>query len=75
MSFVEDDTCIRCGKRLDHAKSVLLELNMRTGLYCTGGVPPDDSQGCFEFGADCAKAILKNGGELVRVGRAARAFA
>ena len=75
MSYTEDDTCIRCGKLLDHTKSVWLELNMRTGLYCDGGVPDADSQGGFEFGAACARAIIKNGGELVRVGRAACAAA
>lgn len=60
--FREDDTCIRCGKRLDHSKSVWLELNCATGLYCEEAtVPTADSQGCFEFGADCARLILKNG--------------
>lgn len=69
----EDDTCIRCGKRLDHSKSVWLELNCATSLYCEAGkVPADDSQGGFEFGADCARAVLKNGGKMVRIGRAAR---
>jgi hypothetical protein len=69
----EDDACIRCGKRIDHNKSAWLELSCATGLYCEpGSVPEDDSQGGFEFGADCARAILKNGGKLVYVGRAAR---
>lgn len=70
--ITEEDTCIRCAKRLDHSNSVWLELNCRTGLYCVGGVPEADSQGSFEFGAACARAILMNGGEMVRVGRAAR---
>lgn len=75
MAFIhEDDTCIRCGKRLDHDKSVWLELSFRTGLYAES-VPVEESQGGFEFGADCARAILKNGGEMVRIGRAARANA
>lgn len=74
--FIEDDTCGRCGKKLDHAKSAWLELNSHTGLYCVAGTVPEvESQGCFEFGADCARAILKNGGDLVYVGRAARQHA
>jgi hypothetical protein len=73
MSFLEDDACIRCGKKLDHDKSNWLELNHATSLYCEPGkVPAEESQGGFEFGAACAKAILKNGGKLVRTGRAAR---
>lgn len=69
----DDDCCLRCGKRLDHNKSTWLELNQFTGLYCEPGtVPENESQGEFEFGPDCAKAILKNGGNLVLVGRAAR---
>lgn len=71
--ITEDDACQRCGKPLDHANSTWLELNMRTGLYCSSGtVPEEDSQGGFEFGASCARAILKNGGKMVHVGRAAR---
>lgn len=68
----EPNTCGRCGKKLDHSKSEWLELSNATGLYCTGGLPDDESQGCFEFGADCAAAILKNSGKLELVGRAAR---
>ena len=73
MSFFADDTCLRCGKKIDHVQSAWLELNNRTGLYCAPGtVPADDSQGGFEFGSSCAKAILKNGGEMVTVGIAKR---
>jgi hypothetical protein len=73
VAYFEDDCCLRCGRRLDHSKSVWLELNSHTGLYCEAGtVAENESQGGFEFGADCAAAILANGGKLVEVGRAAR---
>lgn len=69
----EDDACIRCGKKLDHGKSLWLELNFTTGLYCVEGtVPGNESQGGFEFGAACGKAILRNGGKCIRIGRALR---
>lgn len=67
----ENDTCIRCGRRIDHSTSKWLELSFKTSLYAES-VPADESQGGFEFGADCARAILKNGGKMVHVGRAAR---
>lgn len=67
----EDDTCMRCGKHLDHNKSVWLELSFKTGLFAEN-VAPDESQGSFEFGANCVRAILGNSGKMVRVGRAAR---
>lgn len=63
--------CLRCQKPLDHAKSTWLELSFKTGLYAES-VPAEESQGSFEFGSACAKAILKNGGNMVCVGVAAR---
>jgi len=57
------DTCERCGKPLDHSRSVWLELSFRSGRYAES-VPPEESQGFFEFGADCARAILKNNGNM-----------
>ena len=64
-NFYEDDTCLRCGKPIDHSKSVWLERHNKKGIYCKPGIIPEKhSQGQFEFGADCAKAILKNGGVL-----------
>lgn len=71
--YYNEGDCLRCGKALGRQKSVWLELNCTTGLYCEEGtIPRNDSQGSFEFGAACARAILKNGGELVYVGRAAK---
>jgi len=69
--ITENDTCMRCGKSLNHEASTWLELSFRTGLYAES-VPAEESQGGFEFGSDCARAILKNGGKLTLVGRAAR---
>lgn len=63
-----DFYCIRCGEKLDPKKMVWLELNQVTGRYHKPGeVPEDKSQGAFEFGAACARRVLKNGGRLVRV--------
>jgi hypothetical protein len=43
---------------------VSLELNFNTSLYSKPGeVPEDESQGCFDFGAACARRVLKQGGE------------
>lgn len=70
--ITQDDTCLRCGKPLDHSNSRWLELNRWTGLYCDGEVPKDASQGLFEFGPACARAILRNGGIMVQIGTAAR---
>jgi hypothetical protein len=57
--FLKDGHCCRCAKRLDPTTAVMLELNFRTGLWAEGGtVPEDESQGGFDFGPDCAKAIV-----------------
>ena len=64
--------CGRCGERLNKRKAVWLELDGRTNIYypvSLGSRP--DSQGCFEFGVDCARAVLANGGRNVRIGRLA----
>ncbi len=51
--------CIRCGKGLDPARQVMLELDQRIDEYHDfGGVPENSSQGWFEFGPDCA-AVLR----------------
>lgn len=48
--------CQCCGRRLNPATQVDLELDQRVGEYHDfGGVPESDSQGWFEFGAACAK--------------------
>ena len=68
-----DGTCPRCARPIERDRAVMLELNAVTGLYCEPGtVPEAESQGGFDFGADCAKAVLKNKGRLVRVGLARR---
>jgi hypothetical protein len=70
--FIKDGHCPRCAKRINPAKAKWLEQNNCTGMFVEPGtVPADESQGWFEFGADCARAILKNGGKLVCVGAAA----
>jgi hypothetical protein len=54
-----DRTCARCGKR--HLGAfVWLELNTVTGTYHEPGtVPPEQSQGLFPFGGQCAKQAIK----------------
>ena len=53
-------TCCRCGKPIK-GQPVMLELDRRTGEYHDfGGVDEDDSQGCFEFGPDCAVIARMN---------------
>jgi hypothetical protein len=48
--------CECCGRELDPAKKVELELDQRIGEHHDfGGVPEDLSQGWFDFGPDCAK--------------------
>lgn len=65
-----DHFCERCAQPLDPAKSVWLELNCITGLFSKPGtVPEEESQGGFEFGPDCAKAVLKAGGKMRRINR------
>jgi hypothetical protein len=47
--------CECCGKKLDDAKIVWLELDTRTDEYTSDAVPEEYSQGAFPFGAGCAK--------------------
>jgi hypothetical protein len=61
----QDDTiyCQRCGRVLNPNEAKWLELNFVTNLYAEpGSVPPDQSQGGFSFGKDCATKVLSNGG-------------
>lgn len=59
-----DRRCERCFQRLDPAKAVELELDQGTGLYHRPGQLPEgaESQGMFDFGAACARRVLRNGG-------------
>ena len=61
--------CERCGEKLNPARMVWLELNTLDGTYNAnvGEVPEGESQGCFTFGAACARAVVENAGELVRI--------
>jgi len=65
--------CERCGERLDPERLVQLELNTYTGTYHRAGeVPPDDSQGWFDFGSGCAATVLANGGVNKQIRRRQR---
>ena len=59
--------CERCGKRLltDEKDIITLELDIRDNTYHLADlheIPEEFSQGCFYFGKDCLKTILKNEG-------------
>lgn len=67
--------CERCGRQLDPETMVWLELRWDTGRYYDPDktdVPEDKSQGGFTFGTACARAVLKNRGELVHIGEMKR---
>ena len=51
--------CQRCGKVLDPARIVDLELDQRINAYHDAGVPESTSQGWFPFGAACAERERK----------------
>ena len=50
--------CTCCGRQLNDANIVWLELDQRTNTYRDRGVPERHSQGWFPFGVDCAKKEL-----------------
>lgn len=51
-----DGCCVRCGRPL--VDVVQLEFDQRYGEYHDDGdIPVDMSQGWFDFGPDCAKAL------------------
>jgi hypothetical protein len=62
---VTEFSCEKCGKPLDPETLVWLELNCLTLEYAEPGAASwsetPQSQGCFPFGADCAKRLLKRG--------------
>jgi len=59
--------CQRCHAPLDPARTVWLDLNWRSGRYRDEPWPEAESQGCFAFGPDCARAVLAAGGECVEI--------
>lgn len=73
------DYCERCGEELNPKTMVYLELSTKTGLFTDPDkvdLGPDESeggesQGAFTFGKACAAAVLKNGGDLIRIGKLA----
>ena len=54
--------CGKCGKKIKGlAHSLELRLTDNT-WHKPDTIPEEDSQGTFEFGPDCARNILSNGG-------------
>lgn len=69
------ETCERCHRPVEPTKAVWFELNSKTGEYVKVGstyLPVEDSQGCFAFGPDCAKAVEKAPSDWQYIGLAAR---
>lgn len=58
---IERFYCERCDQMLDPKTLVWLELSNTTTLYHKPGELPEGevSQGCFTFGRDCARKLLK----------------
>lgn len=52
--------CCHCGRKLREGKAVSLEFNLATQEWHRddGSVPAEDSQGCWDFGPDCAGQIV-----------------
>ena len=58
--------CERCGEELRRDRVVSLELSNTTNLYHLDGIPEGEvSQGWFDFGASCAKAVIKESSQAV----------
>jgi len=54
------ESCEKCGAVLLPGREVWLELDSTTGKWWPEGAVPDErSQGCFAFGADCARKAVK----------------
>lgn len=59
---MNNPTCCKCGRELDPAKVVPLELNSTTLTWHReedDAVPEEESQGVWDFGPACAKKALK----------------
>lgn len=60
MTVQPEQRCECCGRELDAAKTVWLELSFRTNRwYPAHECPPDESQGHFPFGSACAAKTLR----------------
>jgi hypothetical protein len=57
---IDDNCCSNCGKKLNPKKTIWLEYSITDGcVYHSEEFPQGhDSQGCFEFGTDCAKKVV-----------------
>ena len=57
---IDENCCSNCGKKLNPKKTIWLEYSITDGcVYHSEEFPQGhDSQGCFEFGTDCAKKVV-----------------
>jgi hypothetical protein len=57
--------CQRCDQEINPDTAIWTEMSNSTGIYHLKGIPEgEESQGWFQFGKDCVKA-LKATGELL----------
>ena len=57
---IDNNCCSKCGKKLNPKKTVWLEYSITDGCVYEPNEFPEghESQGCFEFGQDCAKKVV-----------------
>lgn len=57
---IGDNCCNKCGKALNPKKTIWLEYSITDGCFYHSDEFPSghESQGCFEFGTDCAKKVV-----------------
>lgn len=63
---INNNCCSKCGKKLNAEKTIWLEYSITDNcVYLPEEFPQGhDSQGWFEFGADCAKKVVTRNEQL-----------
>lgn len=59
--------CERCHQQLNPTTAIWLDLNNRTNRYSDEAWPEAESQGCFAFGPDCARSVLRARGRCKEI--------
>lgn len=57
---IDNNCCSNCGRKLNPEKTIWLEYSITDGCVYDPNEFPEghDSQGCFEFGSDCAEKVI-----------------
>lgn len=57
---IDNNCCSNCGRKLNPEKTTWLEYSITDGCVYDPDEFPEghDSQGCFEFGSDCAEKVI-----------------